>query len=59
MGPFEDSQAHSWLSGPRIDVPAESPLIGPDSQILSLWYRGCYGQAIYSVSIDPIVSRVL
>ena len=27
MGPFIYSQAPSWLSGPRIDVPTESPLI--------------------------------
>jgi hypothetical protein len=26
---FRDSQAPSWLSGPRSDVPAEPPLIGP------------------------------
>ena len=25
MGPFRDSQAPSWLSGPQIDVPAEPP----------------------------------
>ena len=24
-GPFRDSRALSWLSGPRTDVPAESP----------------------------------
>jgi hypothetical protein len=61
MGPFKDSQAPSWFSGPRVDVPAEPPLIGPDSQLLLLWYRGCYGQAIYTgnIYIDPIVSRVL
>ena len=25
MGPFRDSQAPPWLSGPRTDVPAEPP----------------------------------
>jgi hypothetical protein len=29
MGPFKNSQSPSWLSGPRTDVPAEPPLIGP------------------------------
>ena len=29
MVPFRDSQAPSWLSGPRTDVPSEPPLIGP------------------------------
>ena len=24
MGPFRDSQAPSWLSGPRTDVPAKT-----------------------------------
>jgi hypothetical protein len=28
-GPFRDSRAPSWLSGPRSDVPTELPLIGP------------------------------
>ena len=32
MGPFRESQAHSLLSGPRTDVPAEPPLIGPGVQ---------------------------
>ena len=27
MGPFRDSQAPSWLSGPRADIPAEPPLV--------------------------------
>ena len=33
MGPFRDSQALSWLSGPQTDVPAKlrPSLIGPDS----------------------------
>ena len=30
MGPFRDSRVPSLLSGPRTDVPAEPPLIGPD-----------------------------
>ena len=29
MGSFRDSQALSWLSGPRTDVTTEPPLIGP------------------------------
>jgi hypothetical protein len=34
MGPFRDSQASYWLSGPRTDVPIEHlpPLIGSDSK---------------------------
>jgi hypothetical protein len=29
MGPFRDSNASSWLSGPQTDVPAEPSPIGP------------------------------
>jgi hypothetical protein len=29
MGPFRDSQAPSLICGPRTDVSAEPPLIGP------------------------------
>ena len=32
MGTFRDSQAPSLLSGPQMDVPAEPPLMGPDSK---------------------------
>ena len=30
MGPFRDSHAPSWLSGPRNNVPTKPPLIGPE-----------------------------
>jgi hypothetical protein len=30
MVSFRDSQALSWLSGPRTDGPTKLPLIGPD-----------------------------
>ena len=30
MRPFRDSSASSVISGPRTDVPTETPLIGPD-----------------------------
>jgi hypothetical protein len=36
IGSFRDSQAPSWLSGPRIDVPTETPLIDPVSRLLKL-----------------------
>ena len=33
MGSFRDSQASSWLFGPRIDVPTDPPsLIGPGTR---------------------------
>ena len=37
-GPFRDSQAPSWLSGPRTDVPAELPLIGPGNNYSLITY---------------------
>jgi len=30
IGPFRDSQALSWLYGPRTDVPTGPSLMGPD-----------------------------
>ena len=39
IGPFRDSQAPSWLSGPRTDVPAEPPLIGPAPPLIFNCYR--------------------
>ena len=37
MGTFRDSQAPSWLSGSRSDVPTEPPLIRPYLNILQLF----------------------
>ena len=36
MGPFRDSHAPYWLSGPRTDVPTEPPLIDLVWNVMSL-----------------------
>ena len=44
MGPFGDSQAPSWLSGPQIDVPTEPPSHRPCFSI-KFWY--CSYNVVY------------
>jgi len=52
VGPFRDSRAHSWFSGPRTDVPAEPPLIRPGYDISSPEIEKCEKLTIESGKIS-------